>query len=228
MKLTLTLLLGLVFSLPLSATEKIILTTNILKPYQYLNNQQQLTGIAIEPIKCALNLMQQPYEFKVYPWSRAQAYVAAQEAQGFFIASQNAQRDLYATVSIPIINNQWLWYTHIERSFNFQHPNFTTQTKIASIKGTNMLRWLKNEFIHVSAPNDTKTLFLMLDKHRVDVVLLNKDMFESTFTAEYRKRYKAHFARNAPLRAYFENQFLTRHPRFLTRFNDAITHCQTL
>ncbi len=89
--------------------ETILLTTTILSPYQERGDDGTLQGIAVELIRCALHEMNQPYELEVYPWKRAQMMVKDGDAQGFFVGSQNPERDAYATISAPVLINRWRW-----------------------------------------------------------------------------------------------------------------------
>jgi len=74
---------------------KIIITTQEWKPYSYEKGNGEIGGIATEVIEKVLREMGIKYQIMIYPWARAQIMVKNGDADAFYAASKNAERDSY-------------------------------------------------------------------------------------------------------------------------------------
>ena len=97
---------GVALALCLSAGPAIAapvrLTTHDLPPYSFVDEQGKLAGVAVKRVECAMTRIQRAFTVTVYPWARAQKLVYAGDADGFFAASQSAERDALAQLSAEI------------------------------------------------------------------------------------------------------------------------------
>jgi len=71
------------------------LATQNLPPYQMIEGDQ-MTGIAVERIQCALDAMNVPYELIMTVWAGAQLGTQTGEYDGFFVGSANSTRAEYS------------------------------------------------------------------------------------------------------------------------------------
>ncbi|MCL6416526.1 transporter substrate-binding domain-containing protein [Aestuariirhabdus sp. Z084] len=220
-----------VLSAPLLANtplpKRINLSTALIPPYQYLDAQQQLTGIATEQVRCIMNKLNIETELSVLPWNRAQKRVKDNRSDGFFIASENDQRNAYATLSAPLVQGDWLWYQQPDSQWVSGTESFRKNARVGTTVGTNMHYWLKNSHDKVTTHENLSVLFKMLNRGLLDAVLSRQDMLDAnhqklhlqsimaTTTAQYR-----------PLGVYFNKHFLKRYPALLPRFNAAIPDCR--
>ncbi len=225
---TLTAMLFSINCISAFSVEKITLTTQDWAPYQVFNNGV-LSGHAVDVVSCALKKMKQPYEIEVYPWRRAQRMVELELADGFFTASQNEERDKYATISAVVAEQHWNWYLLKESPLNPNDASFKKQAKVGAMLGSNMYSWLKNNGYNLSGSSiNTDALISDLLDKRYDAVLANDqvaknimkelDMIEGEF--------KIHKYKNKPLGVYWSNKFLAKRPGFLSKFNAAVKKCR--
>ena len=57
-----------------SAAERLLLATQIWTPYQTVDEQGRIGGLAVDRVKCALGDMDQPYEIRVMRWIRRSSW----------------------------------------------------------------------------------------------------------------------------------------------------------
>ena len=81
-----------VYAQPVFGPARLQLTTQNWPPYQdYVD--EEMRGLAIDKVKCALNKMGQPYQITMTAWSDAQLRVQSGLQHGFFVATQTAERE---------------------------------------------------------------------------------------------------------------------------------------
>lgn len=225
---TLTALLFSINCISAFAVEKITLTTQDWAPYQIYENGA-LSGFAVDIVSCALEKMKQPYEIEVYPWRRAQRMVELELADGFFTASQNEERDKYATISEVVAEQHWNWYLLKESPLNLSDASFKKEAKVAAMLGSNMLTWLKkSKYKEVGSSIDTEMLISDLLEKRYDAILANelvaKEVMQQMYIFE--DQFQVHMFKNKPLGVYWSNKFLKDRPGFLPKFNAAVKKCR--
>ena len=154
---------------------RIILTTHDLNPYSYYDSKGQLTGSAVEVVRCVMKQLREPYEIRVVPWKRAQFLVHTDQAHGFFAASRNYMRDRYAELSEIIAEQKWTWYLLADSPFDPKSDSFKTEATVTSFLGANMHSWLEGNGYKVfkSPPRNNQLLLDMLLHKRVDAILAN-------------------------------------------------------
>ena len=125
-KLSISLILNLVFCCFVYAATPVVLTTHNLSPYgAYPDNAAKpliadntFTGTTVDKVRCAFNKLNRPLVINVMPWKRAQKMVQLKQADGFFAASKNQFRDSYASLSSIIDQQTWTWYQHKKSKSN--------------------------------------------------------------------------------------------------------------
>ncbi|MBN2659052.1 MAG: transporter substrate-binding domain-containing protein [Spirochaetales bacterium] len=188
---------------------------------------QQFRGIAVDRVRCIFEKMDIELEIHVVPWERAQHMVQTGEADGFFAASQNLERDSFAVKSGIIAEQDWNWYLLKENPLNPDDPEFRQKARVGGFFGSNMLKWMISQEYNVTAvPHTTELLYQMLLAGRVDAVLANSQVMENIIKKNLGEdKIQVFHNLDKPLMVYFSKDFLKRYPAFLEVFNSYIEAC---
>ncbi len=216
------------FNVIAAEDQEILLTTQDWPPYQtYIGSE--LTGAAVDVVRCAMEKLERPYRFEVYPWRRSQIMVMTSKAHGFFAASKSNERDEYATFSEIIAEQEWTWYLLKANKLDPKQDSFKEGAKVAAMIGSNMLSWLKNKNYKITKEHiDTEKLFIglfdgeydailvnnLVAKHAINKLGLSKEQF-----SDVQHKYK-------PLGVYWSNEFLGVNPGFINNFNSMVIQCR--
>lgn len=212
-----------------AAQEPIRLTTKIWPPYQYYNETDgKLTGVSVNVISCAFNLMDIPFTIQVLPWVRAQKYVKTGKSDGFFSASRHSNRDEYAVRSIDIADQNWSWYTPTDYKISPSDPKFKEHARIVAILGSNMTKWLKTEGYQVKDEvAKTENMIQMLMFGRADAFMENELVVDHLLqvTGSNHSLVKT-IERRMPVGVYFSKKTLNNNPQLLEKFNRYVPECR--
>jgi polar amino acid transport system substrate-binding protein len=197
-------------------------------PYSNQQEDGRQSGIALEAVRCVMNKLQRPVEIKFLPWKRAQNLVEQGEADGFFSASQNNERDRYATLSQTIAPQQWHWYFRTDSTAKPLSEEFRQSATVGAYFGSNMLTWLKaSEYRIFATPPGHDQLLKMLLAGRVGAVLASDlAMNEVIHAARAESKIRSELQEDKPLGVYFGHRFLKEEPEFLARFNAELPACR--
>lgn len=184
-------------------------------------------------IKCAMGMINQPYKNIRVPWKRAQLGTEKGEYDGFFMASKNDKRDVYAIQSEVFVAIEWLYLTKKGTEISPNNENFNSRI-FAADKGSNRLSWLEKQHKEgkiikkIQVVNELEQLMKMLMGHRIDVALTNNFGYEQTLTklSLDSNNFKTFVARTIPTAIYFSKEFLKKNPGFLKRFNASMRECK--
>ncbi|MEM9101166.1 MAG: transporter substrate-binding domain-containing protein [Pseudomonadota bacterium] len=212
--------------------QKVILTTHNLAPLgSYPKNSpiqfiadDSFRGIVVDRVRQAFKELSIPLEIQVMPWMRAQAVVISQEAQGFFSASKQRERDDFAILSTVIIEQTWTWYLLKNNNLEPKMPIFKQVAEIGVFHGGNRLSWLESKgySIKMAAKTPDELLKALLKGH-VDAILSNNLVMENLIRkANVFDNVKSYKAKRKPLGVYFSKSFITKYPQFLENFNVTI------
>jgi polar amino acid transport system substrate-binding protein len=206
------------------------LLTQQQQPYSDQNIKGQQSGIALETVRCVMNKLQRPFEIKFVPWKRAQTLVEQGDADGFFSASQNSERDRYATLSQMIAPQQWRWYLRAESNVKPSSDEFRQSVTVGAYFGSNMLSWLTHSGYRIYAsPPGHDQLLKMLLAGRVGAVLASDlAMNEAMLQGHATQLVRSELLEDKPLGVYFGHHFLGREdPDFMSRFNAQLPFCRS-
>ena len=184
-------------------------------------------------INCAMAKLNQSFTINYMPWKRAQSDTKLGHADGFFMASQNKDRDAYATLSDPIFVIKWLYITTKARHISPQDSDFFSKVFAANL-GSARHSWLVNQSHNgiinkdISAPPDPASLLKMLLVGRVDVALMNSTEFNENvkILGIDTNQLNTYVEREKPVGLYFSKAFNLDNPKFLNRFNISINACK--
>jgi hypothetical protein len=165
--------------LPAYSYEKIVLGIPEFKPYTQTANNV-ISGSAISPVKQAFTALNTPVVIKPFAtYTDLLKAVKKNTIQGFFLATQNKERDLYATFSKPITINNWAWFTVKEGEYQLGTDEFKRNGLIGTIEKTNTFRWLTRNGYQVHADLATNLPLLLKDK-KLDAVFAAQTVFEKS------------------------------------------------
>lgn len=200
------------------------LSTHNLCPYGCYTEDGRFDGYAIRVIRYALEKMDVRLELVVVPWERAQYLARIGDVDGFFAASQNADRDSRGTMSAIIAEQKWNWYLLKSNPLDPTDPEFKRKARVSSFIGANMLKWLqKNDYTVSSPPRTTDDLLSMLLFKRFDAALANNLVMDNLLEKRnLAYLLKVYTLKNKPLGVYFSNDFLDEYPEFLDEFNERV------
>ena len=198
-------------------------------PYTFASDEQSAAGNFL--VDKIMQVLEQPYKMAPVPnYKRALSDVQYGVADGFFFASQNSQRDAIAEFSNPIVYNNWSWFFRYDSYFDPDANNFKTDVKVASIEGTNTLRWLNTHHFKVvgKQKNVAKLAQLLFDLKRIDAAFLSADVFKSSHVHPnlVSGEYIEVVQRSAPFGIYISKAYSEQHPGFMQDLNLAISEVQ--
>lgn len=202
------------------------------KPY-HVATEYGSDGIAVRAIACIFARMNQPYSIEKKPWARVQHETKNGSLDGFFSASQNAERDSYATLSKVFLPQQRSFYILKKHNINqsLQLEDIKRQLTFAARAGSNALHSLhKKGYPVIVTPKSEQQLLMSLDKQRVGAILENTLVFESLIRKEGRSLdefYKVPLEEKR-MGVYFSNRYLKKYPEFLAKFNNNVVPCSLL
>ena len=203
------------------------LATQDWPPYQMISNGE-LTGLAIERVKCALDQMDVHYEILLTNWSKAQLLTQKGEVAGFFVGSKNSAREVYATASMAVIENTLAWYMLKNSLVNPANPADKIKARYSAKFATS--KWLelkRSNFNVVKKPKNAEVLLDMLLTGDIDVALEYEAVFDHLIRERGldKKSFRIVPIRSKENMVHFSNLFLSARPQFLNRFNASLKNC---
>lgn len=206
--------------LPVAASD-VRLGTDVSDFEQFYNRG----GGSITHIQCIFDRLGYLPVVQRMPWRRARQEVSVGKIDGFFTAVHTPDVDKYATLSAPLLLENWYWYWPGEASAPLQWRH---GVRLGAILGSHQAVWLDQQGypVHMRV-NSLPQLIKLLLSGRIDAFIADRDHMAAAIEGlgiashQYRER----FLRYAPLGVYFGNEFLQRHPRFLAEFNRHIVGC---
>ncbi|EPR37671.1 ABC-type transporter, periplasmic subunit family 3 [Desulfovibrio sp. X2] len=200
----------------------IVLATHDLAPYGSYDEFGRFNGLAVGVVRAALRRMGVDCVIRVVPWKRAQELVRHDQADGFFAAAPNRERDAYALFSEPIAEQEYAWYLRADSPLDPRSPDFRDKALVSSFLGANMNLVLVRSGYHVARaqPENTRDLLKMLEAGRLDAVMANRLVMDRILRDMGQEdRVRASPFTHTPLGVYFSKDFIARNPGFLKEFN---------
>jgi len=203
------------------------LATQVLPPYQMIEDGQ-MTGIAIERVKCALESLNTPYEFHMTSWSLAQLGTETGRFDGFFVGSANSHRAEFAIASDPVISEELSWYQLLNSKINPNEEADALRARYSAKFNTSKWRFLHNSGYNVvMRPRDAESLLNMLIDGDIDVALEYRAIFEHFM--EKRGVDESQFRkidfRRQDMSVHFSKKYIDANPLFFQLFNHEIRRC---
>lgn len=193
------------------------------KPYTYLKHGE-IKGSAIDKTTPILKKMGVNVSLKHYEnYSLLLKALKRQEIDGFFLASQNAERDQYAEFSEPIAFNNWAWFSLKDKTFKYTSDEFKYSRTIGTIGKTNTFRWLTRNGFQVHSAPVSQLPSLLLNK-KVDAVFSAESVFMQACKdlGVNTKSFKKKVHQKRPFGMYISKKYLWENPTFMKTLNQLI------
>ena len=216
--------LAMLISLKAYAFEDMRFFVPEFPPYTQIDSDGVPSGIGTEAVKQVLDSMGVGYTINVSSnHGRALQELRKQHSDGFFMASQNSERDVYAEFSEPLMINRWVWVVRQGSASNFNpyDATFKKQSTVASLLNTNTHHWLKsNDYLSVFAATSVNELQEKLDTGAVTAILIAELTFLDTVNDT--RDYKIILEQEKEFGLYISKYFLSNNPGFMPKLNEAI------
>jgi len=230
------LLSGLLLSLSLSSVIACAAPLRLVAPQfpPYTSESDgSFSGIGVDLIKQVMQDIDIEYELRSTPnYARALGELKNGHADGFFLASENDQRNEIAQFSEPLLVNRWSWFFRPESSYNTDSFAFKASARIASIHGSNTYKWLvEHDYNVTTKANSTKHFAeMLLEKKRVDAVFLASVVFRKALVENgyANTDYLEVVEKSKPFGIYINKAYLEKHPGFMEKLNASILKIQNL
>jgi len=162
----------------LQAYEPMVLGVPDFRPYTY-QQKGHIIGSAIDPVSHALQASGVNFKIRLYAnYSLLLKALRKDEIHGFFLASQNLERDKYAVFSKPVTSNNWTWFVLKGSASKVGSHDFKLTSTVATIAKTNTFRWLTRSGYRV-VPSGINDLPNLLINKKVDAVFAAQAVFET-------------------------------------------------
>jgi len=208
-------------SLPVFATS-VQLGTNVSDFEQFYNRG----GGSVEHIQCIFGHMGYTPKIQRMPWRRARQEVSTGKIDGVFTAIHTPEVDKYATLSAPLLLENWYWYwaAGAEAPDHWRNGGI----RVGAILGSHQAVWLdqKGYPVHMRI-NSLPQLIKLLLSGRIDAFIADRDHMSAAVESLGidQNQYQERFLRYMPLGVYFGDEFLAARPEFLRTFNRHIIEC---
>ena len=208
---------------------KLKLATWNWPPYLQAISHQELSGPAIDRLRCTLAKIRQPYQLVFTDRKNAHRQAQSEKQDGFFPVTPATARGLDGRISDPIIIQHWMLYSFRDtgKAF-FSTSDYKENFSIGATFGTDEWFWLKKNGYRVTKqPRESDRLIELLLDRKVEAILLPKELMNQEF--EQRNLSEESFStielHSQSLGIYFSNRFLDVRPGFFNRFNQALKTC---
>jgi len=190
-------------------------------PYTTVDEQGNYIGIGLDEVKPILESVGVRYTIQIGSnHGRALSELRHGRSDGFFMASQNKQRDEYAVFSESVMINRWVWVVLKENWPNF-HASAKDNYIMASLLNANTNYWLEHSGYQTVRPAMNITALVgKLNSGKVDAILVAEEVFNSEFANDARYKVSLHSEREFGI--YISKAFLKDNPDFMKKLNSAI------
>ena len=192
------------------------------KPFTHSINSDP-GGIGVDLVSKYLEELNWPYSVQVVPnYGRALAEVKRGKADGFFLASENSERNQYAKLSKAILVNNWSWFYKTGK--HISPSSFKSLERIGTILNTNTHKWLKANDYQVSHTTvEPRQLVELLNRGRLDAVFMAEAVFlEAVARHQEKAQFKQHIGFAKPMGIYISHAYQDKYPDLLPSLNKLI------
>lgn len=200
--------------------DDLVLGVPNFKPYTYLEDGV-LKGTGVEKVSATLDTLPVKYEITyISNYSKLLKALKKDQIQGFFLATQNPERDKYAILASPIEYNNWAWFTLKSSPLNPEQSAFKLEAKVATIGKTNTYRWLIRHGYRVHSYKNTQLPDLLLSKN-IDGVFVAEKVFEDVCKESNidLNHFKKSIKVARPFSIYLSKRYLSNNKLFLDQLN---------
>lgn len=203
-----------------ASAETLVLAMPHFPPFTYLDEWGNPAGDGYQKVKQTLDKAGIAFRIEAVPnYGRALAETRLGNVDGFFIASQNKERDAVAEFSGRLMDNPWSWYYWPENGQNL------CQQAVTTILNTNTHRWLKSNNCLLIKPSQTPDeLVHLLLKRKVSAVfvaqvVMHKALQNAGLNSDH---FSERVEINKPVGIYISHQTLKQQPKLMLQVRRAI------
>lgn len=192
-------------------------------PFTY-EEKGVIQGLGIELLDKVMKELKVQYTLSLVPtYGRALINMKEDMADGFFLASQNNERDEAAVLSMPLAINRWCWFFLVNSNMSAKDKNFKTNAKVGSILDSNPEIWLKdNGYTIAASPNEASALPQLLKANRINTIFGPELVIENVIKKSEKNLYKKEFQVGQNFGIYISKKYLSNNPGFMEQLNGAI------
>lgn len=199
-------------------------------PYTYQENGRN-KGIGYEAVAAIMADLQLSFSVQLVPhFGRAIADLQQDNVDGFFLATESAERNKNTEFSEPVLMIQWSWVWLKQRTDLQPGSNSFKQKAVVSAQtNSNTYQWLKEQNYKVTAgTSDIRGLLNLLQFKRVEAILLPELTIKTLMAEQEIDTALFNFQQevNLPFAIYINKVYLQKHPEFMQQLNAAIRRYQ--
>ncbi len=207
------------------ATDSLHFVVPNFKPFTYEQNDT-IRGIGVDRVSIVLTSLDIPFTISLVPnYGRAVEETRRGRSDGFFLATQNSERDSIAHFSNQLFINRWCWFTLKNAELQVSDPTFKSSARIATPINSNTHKWLKHEGYNVKYPiSDLSSAVALLTDGLVDAVFISEEVYKKQLMEQNVSLDLVNFAVESerPFGIYFSNKIIENNPRLLVDINNTI------
>jgi len=180
--------------------------------------QQSLQDKSKYALNCIFDKMHRAYVIDAIPWKRAKRYLSTGFTAGAMTSMLHPELDGTATLSAPLALEKWYWY--------FSSANSAIQSKskidlqIGAIEHSNQATWLQAQgYTQLTLVSNSAQLKKLIELGRIDAFIADQNVLTKLSNVSTEIGLQRRFLGYIPQGVYFSNQYLKRHPDFLSQFN---------
>ncbi|MBF0209226.1 MAG: transporter substrate-binding domain-containing protein [Oligoflexia bacterium] len=194
-------------------------------PYTF-EKDGQYQGIGVELIAKIMKEANIEYSIQLVPnYGRAIENTGQGYADGFFLASENSERNEIAVLSKSLVINKWCWvYPKDSSLVEPSNSKFKEQARVGTPMNTNLHKWLIKNKYDVGSPPKVDVLFKMLKSDYINVLFLPDAIALDLIKKEGDKaeNYKIVVHKEQSFGIYISKKYLSANPDTMTKINAAI------
>ena len=216
----------LMICLPLRAQEPPLkLLVPNFNPYTFLN-KGVVQGVGVDLVSRVMSELGVSYELSLVPsYGRALMETQQGRADGFFLASENLERNEFAVFSAPLMNNNWAWYVNAKSQLDPKNHADKQAIKVGTVSHTNTHKWLVQSGYPIAFDTSKAELLpKMLYSDKIDAVFLAEIVFDKYIAQSgiNKSQFKKIIEVSKPFGIYISKEYINSHPEFMGRLNAAI------
>lgn len=158
-------------------------------------------------------------------YSRCLATVRNGMADGFFLASQNAERDAVAIRTDTLLTVKRVWITPKGSGLSPEQTDFRSKARVGVILNSNPHIWLKDNAYSISiTPTNEDALLRALDSGRANAIFAPDLLFFEALKHAKKSAdgYKMTVQSESAFAIYLSRKFASRNPDAVKKINAAI------
>ena len=183
-------------------------------------------GVGVDKVVPLLASLGLDCEISGASFPEAIAAVRAGRADGFFLASQNSERDGVAVLFAPIVYNNWYWYFLAETKLDPSDPGFSRMTMVGTVVGSNQAAWLSLHDFHMHTVPTADPLPGMLLEHKGINSILGPELVINAAIAKaglVPDKFKTVLMERKPFGLYLSRAWVAKNPELVAKLRAAVT-----